>query len=394
MELLAPDYAPNWGRRDAAWSPDGSRIAVVALWRELSHWYGPTGTVSVFTVAADGSDPQTVAGRGYGRRLLARHARQPYNPADLRICRGNASVNASLNPGLVNDCAALLALHEDLPDAVELNWTRERPLREWDGVTIGGSPPRIRELRLTGVRLDRRAARSLIWLTDLRVLDLSRSEVGSIWSELGELRNLEELRLAGTDAQGGIPAELGQLTNLRVLDLSFNELSESIPSEVGQLAKLRVLDLSWNRLKKPNPGGVGAIDQPAGSGSVTKRLDEVDSGGVGAIGRADASGPVTKRAGWRGPGGAGAAHEPDVPGFVEQPVDGGDPSGAGAIGCASRGAPGVEPVDRVPAVHIAGGAPGAAEAAGLRGGGMRRARQLRELQPGRTRLPWLGVRGG
>ncbi len=259
MELLAPDYAPNWGRRDAAWSPDGSRIVVVALWRELSHWYGPTGTVSVFTVAADGSDPQTVAGRGYGRRLLARHARQPYNPADLRICRGNASVNASLNPGLVNDCAALLALHEDLPDAVELNWTRERPLREWDGVTIGGSPPRIRELRLTGVRLDRRAARSLIWLTDLRVLDLSRSEVGSIWSELGELRNLEELRLAGADAQGGIPAELGQLTNLRVLDLSFNELTESIPADLGQLVNLRVLDLSWNELTESIPAELGQL---------------------------------------------------------------------------------------------------------------------------------------
>ena len=50
--------------------------------------------------------------------------------------------------GLVIDCANLLAAKTTLAGRVALNWGAGAPITTWDGVTVGGTPPRVIELDL------------------------------------------------------------------------------------------------------------------------------------------------------------------------------------------------------------------------------------------------------
>ena len=275
----------------AAWAPDGSRVVVAAMsdfsgndsrWgaEEPTRW----GDVRVRTVAPDGRVLQVVAVRDSDGRLEAWHAPRPFIQDHLTACRtGYAVPNAAANPGLVDDCAALLALTARAGDSGYANWTTDRTLGAWDGVTLGGSPPRVHELRLADGGLRGRDARALRWLTELRRLELSNFGLSYIPRELGELEHLEEVRLVGGRLDGGIPAELGQLSalthlelnvyqlagqipvelgqlrNLTYLKLSANQLTGSIPPEFGQLRNLTYLDLSYNQLTGPIPGELGQL---------------------------------------------------------------------------------------------------------------------------------------
>ena len=252
----------------AAWAPDGSRLAVASMWdisqndrrwgaAEPTRW----GDVWVRTVAPDGRVLQVVAVRDPDGRLEAWHAPRPDNPDDLDACRTDGAVfDPASHPGLVDDCAALLALWARSEDSGYANWTTDRPLDEWDGVVLGGTPPRVRELRLTDGGLRGREARALRWLTELRRLELGGFGLSYIPRGLGQLEHLEELRLVGSGVPGRVPAELGHLANLRVLDLSGNQLTGSIPAELGQLPNLTLLDLSHNQLTGPIPEELAQLD--------------------------------------------------------------------------------------------------------------------------------------
>ena len=61
---------------------------------------------------------------------------------------GGAVPDAANNPGLVSDCAALLAARDTLAGTATLNWMADTPMVQWDGVTIGGSPRRVTRLHL------------------------------------------------------------------------------------------------------------------------------------------------------------------------------------------------------------------------------------------------------
>ena len=63
---------------------------------------------------------------------------------------------------------------------------------------------------------------------------------------MGNLANLEELRLSQNQLNGEIPPSLGNLGNLGYLFLDSNMLTGSIPPEFGKLTGLRILDLNFN----------------------------------------------------------------------------------------------------------------------------------------------------
>ncbi|KAL0381007.1 UNVERIFIED_CONTAM: LRR receptor-like serine/threonine-protein kinase RPK2 [Sesamum angustifolium] len=76
---------------------------------------------------------------------------------------------------------------------------------------------------------------------------------GSIPSNLGRMKNIKSLSLAGNNLNGSIPASLGQLYSLEVLDLSSNLLSGEIPKDLANLRNLSVVLLDNNKLSGQLP---------------------------------------------------------------------------------------------------------------------------------------------
>ena len=139
------------------------------------------------------------------------------------------------NPGLLRDCAALLAARDVLAGGAALNWKESTPLASWTGVTLIEAPARVGELDLSGM--------------DLR---------GRIPPELGGLSVLRVLRLTGNRLTGPVPPELGNLVHLRVLALDANALTGAVPPTLGRLGNLTELRLEGNALTGPAPPAPGA----------------------------------------------------------------------------------------------------------------------------------------
>eukprot|EP00978_Attheya_sp_CCMP212_P011143 scaffold27288_cov49-Attheya_sp.AAC.1 len=79
-------------------------------------------------------------------------------------------------------------------------------------------------------------------------LGMNRNRLnGKLPSEVGLLRELTKLSLAGNSITGSIPREITKLSTLRSLNLANNKLSGSLP-DIGDLAQLIELDLCDNRL--------------------------------------------------------------------------------------------------------------------------------------------------
>ena len=71
----------------------------------------------------------------------------PFCPATEGDCENDGAVmDAANRPGLVSDCAALLAARDTLAGSATLNWSADLAIEDWAGVTVGGSPERVTEL--------------------------------------------------------------------------------------------------------------------------------------------------------------------------------------------------------------------------------------------------------
>ena len=165
------------------------------------------------------------------------------------------------NPGLVSDCEALLASRDTLAGtALPLNWSAARPIAEWDGVTISGTPQRVTGLDLLDKGLTGTIPAQLGRLSSLQVLRLNGNQLtGEIPTQLGSLSNLQELHLSDNQLTGEIPSELRSLANLTGLWLYDNELTGEIPSELGSLANLGELSLDGNQLSGEIPSELGSL---------------------------------------------------------------------------------------------------------------------------------------
>ena len=228
--------APGILSTQAAWSPDGSRIALYLPGR----YYQPGG--HIVTISRDGTDLRFLVIVDEEGRIHALDPSLTERPVNLAACSaGRVVPEPEANPGLVHDCEVLLSVR-GRGGGVELDWSESTPIGEWEGITLGGSPPRVHALILP-----RRYMRSTYNLT------------GTLPPELGRLAELRTLHITGTYLNGSIPPELGGLTKLRELDLSYNYLSGSIPPELDGLMKLRWLDLSGNYLSGGIPPELGRL---------------------------------------------------------------------------------------------------------------------------------------
>ena len=156
-----------------------------------------------------------------------------------------------IGPGLLADCALLLTVRDRLAGDAPLNWRRDVPVDDWQGVAVDRSCDCVTALDLTQMGLN-----------------------GRIPAELGQLAGLVSLRLGRNRLAGDIPPELGNLVDLRVLALDGNLLAGSVPPELGKLSKLTDLWLRGNRLIGPTPSSVAALPKLA-----VLRLDDDDAAG-------------------------------------------------------------------------------------------------------------------
>lgn len=155
--------------------------------------------------------------------------------SDVSTCStGIAVPNPANDPGLVSDCQALLASRDTLAGGATLDWSAGTAITGWEGVTVGGTPRRVTELRLENKGLTGTIPPELGSLASLQGLVLDDNQLtGTIPSELADLTNLQGLTLSRNLLSGSIPAELGSLTSLQNLYLWRNQLTGEIPAELG-----------------------------------------------------------------------------------------------------------------------------------------------------------------
>ena len=128
----------------------------------------------------------------------------PAQPLPVPTCaNGTVITDPGSNRGLVYDCEVLLAAKDTLRGTATLNWSVDTPIASWDGVSVSGTPGRVRGLDLSDEGLDGAIPGELGDLYELTALDLSdNSLTRGIPVELGWLYNLEEVRLSGQHPDG------------------------------------------------------------------------------------------------------------------------------------------------------------------------------------------------
>lgn len=120
----------------------------------------------------------------------------------------------------------------------------------WIEVATAKSENR-RELSLIGSEISERIERkgldpTIFDLSNLNLLDISKTCLASLADDIGKLTNLTNLTLQ-FNSLITLPDAVGRLSKLKFLDISHNKI-ESLPNELSQLTELQSLNASVNRL--------------------------------------------------------------------------------------------------------------------------------------------------
>ena len=158
----------------------------------------------------------------------------PAQPPPVPTCaNGTVITDPGSNRGLVYDCEALLAAKDTLRGTTALNWSADTVITGWDGVSVSGTPGRVRGLDLSGEGLD-----------------------GVIPGEIGDLYELTVLDLSDNSLTGDIPEELGWLYNLEEVGLSGNTLTACLPVDLESAATNDLSSLNLLYCQPPPPENV------------------------------------------------------------------------------------------------------------------------------------------
>ena len=239
---------------------DGAFEVTVTFSEELTGFEAADVTVSAGTVAVSGSGAQYTAtvtptasgtvtvqvaagavqdGAGNGNEASA----QLSVTVRLTCSSGVAVGDPGNDTDLVDDCRTLLAAKDELAGTGALNWSADAELSTWDGVTTGGTPERVTEVRLADRGLDGTLPAGLSGLAALAALDVSNNAVsGAFPSALGSLSALRELQVQGTRLTGCVPAAL----------------RARLDGELSDLGDLRYCDQGPGRPEPPTVRAVGS----------------------------------------------------------------------------------------------------------------------------------------
>ena len=100
--------------------------------------------------------------------------------------------------------------------------------------------------------------------SNLKTLEIMGENSGNISlsslpAELGDLSNLETLKILHMYSLTSLPAELGKLSKLKTLELGNNLEIRSLPVELGNLKNLETLKIYYNKSLESLPNQLGNL---------------------------------------------------------------------------------------------------------------------------------------
>ncbi|MCW5520433.1 Two component regulator three Y domain protein [Aureitalea sp. L0-47] len=139
------------------------------------------------------------------------------------------------------------------------SWDIEKPVAEWQGVTVEDNT--VTGIRLLFNNVNGTLPESIGNLKNLRILELSFNKLsGELPESLGNLTNLELLAFNSNILHGEIPASVGNLKKLKQLHLSSNFLTGQLPGSMIYLKNLEVFNVFDNKLSGELPSGLSQIN--------------------------------------------------------------------------------------------------------------------------------------
>lgn len=146
------------------------------------------------------------------------------------------------------DCGALCDLWSATSQQVQ-GWCNGESLCGWEGITCTNG--RVTILELSNKKVSGSLPGSLGQLTELQELRLGENIFsGTLPASIGSLTKLTNLVLHDNSFTGPLPETLGNMSSLEQIIAFHNNFSGEVPSSLGRLQELRSLALFGNILTK------------------------------------------------------------------------------------------------------------------------------------------------